>query len=160
MDQAKWCVPRNRHVRATKSTAMIPRPRFKVHACWVMGICLNMFVIDPRVPSDASTILECAVRSIEMAVAECKRRGVAAPTQLIVWDAWAEIGWFMLCLPAANCCWVSGLLRTKADNCVRETKNNSCLRFLSYLTAARKMKVCALLFSTVGHTHGPLGLSA
>lgn len=45
----------------------------------------------------------------------------------------------------------------QADNCVRENKNNTILKFIAVLLAKRRFALGALLFSAVGHTHGPLG---
>lgn len=45
----------------------------------------------------------------------------------------------------------------KADNCVRETKNQHCLKLAAWLLAKGKCRLAALLFSRVGHTHGSLG---
>ena len=45
----------------------------------------------------------------------------------------------------------------QADNCPRENKNNSVLKWMCYITATLKMSVSALQFARVGHTHGPLG---
>ena len=46
---------------------------------------------------------------------------------------------------------------SEADNCVRENKNNSLLKWASYTTCTAKFDLCAALFSRVGHTHGTLG---
>lgn len=58
MDQAKWAVPRNRGTRAAKSISMMVKPKFKVQGVWCHGTMLRLFVLDPRIPSDSSTILE------------------------------------------------------------------------------------------------------
>lgn len=49
------------------------------------------------------------------------------------------------------------LLSDKADNTVRENKNNSVLKFLTTLICKRLVRFGGLLFSKVGHTHGILG---
>lgn len=46
----------------------------------------------------------------------------------------------------------------KADNCVRENKNNTVLKWACYMVAAGKLDLCSALFSRVGHTHGSLGV--
>lgn len=86
MDQAKWALPRYKHVRATKSTQMIQRPKCKVHATWLHGVALYIWVVDPRVPSDASMVMEAGARSIEYAVEACRKHGQRIPTELIIWD--------------------------------------------------------------------------
>lgn len=45
----------------------------------------------------------------------------------------------------------------KADNCVRETKNQWCLKLASHLVGSNHCRLAALLFGRVGHTHGSLG---
>lgn len=85
MDQAKFTVPRDRHSQALKSTMMVVKPRFKLHGVWIHGVLLRMWILDPRCPSDSSTIIECGARSIELAASECERRGVALPDQILVW---------------------------------------------------------------------------
>ena len=49
--------------------------------------------------------------------------------------------------------------QSKADNCPRENKNNVVLKLLCWLVGSSKLSLAALLFSSVGHTHGPLGIS-
>ena len=83
MDQAKWAIPRLR--RMTKSTAMIQKPRCKVHAVWVHSIVLYVFVVDPRCSQDSSLIVESGARAIEFAVAECRAQEIEPPDQLIEW---------------------------------------------------------------------------
>lgn len=34
MDQAKWSVPRNRHLRMTKSEMPLQKPKFKIQGVW------------------------------------------------------------------------------------------------------------------------------
>lgn len=46
---------------------------------------------------------------------------------------------------------------SKADNTVRETKNNGCLKMMALLLAKNKMDFAGLLFPRVGHSHGALG---
>lgn len=37
MDQAKWSIPRNRHVRSTKAEMPLQKPRFKIQGVWRLG---------------------------------------------------------------------------------------------------------------------------
>ena len=54
----------------------------------------------------------------------------------------------------------SNKLPPEADNCVRESKNSNLIRFLSFLTSSQRVKLAALSFGRVGHTHGCLGFLA
>ena len=54
----------------------------------------------------------------------------------------------------------SNKLPPEADNCVRESKNSNLIRFLSFLTSSQRIKLAALSFGRVGHTHGCLGFLA
>lgn len=45
----------------------------------------------------------------------------------------------------------------KADNCVRENKNNTFLKFLPWLLLQKGLEFSGLVFQTLGHTHGSLG---
>lgn len=47
--------------------------------------------------------------------------------------------------------------RSKADNTVRENKNNGCMKMMTTLLQKEKMNFCSLLFPRVGHSHGALG---
>lgn len=58
MDQSKWGVPRNRGTRAAKSMAPLSKPKCKVQGVWAHGTMLKLYVLDPRMPSDSSTVLE------------------------------------------------------------------------------------------------------
>ena len=58
MDQSKWAIPRNRGTRASKSMSVLAKPKCKVQGVWCHGTLLKLFVLDPRVPSDSSTVIE------------------------------------------------------------------------------------------------------
>lgn len=58
MDQSKWSIPRNRGTRASKSMTPLVKPKCKVQGCWAHGMLLRLYVLDPRVPSDSSTVIE------------------------------------------------------------------------------------------------------
>lgn len=61
MDQAKWAVPRTPGTRACKSMVNLSKPKFKVQGCWCHGTLLRLYVLDPRVPADSSTVIEFLV---------------------------------------------------------------------------------------------------
>lgn len=85
MDQAKWSVPRSKGLRLSKSTSCQPRPRFKVQGVWLHGALLRLFVIHPQVPSDSSTIIECATRCLEDLDKACKEKAMAFPSEVLAW---------------------------------------------------------------------------
>lgn len=63
MDQSKWAIPRNHGTRTSKSMACLPKPKCKVQGIWAHGALLKLYVLDPRVPSDSSTIVESLASS-------------------------------------------------------------------------------------------------
>lgn len=65
MDQAKWCVPRLRGHQTGKELGKFQRPRLKLHAIWVVGVGLFMYLVDPRQASDASLVVEAAALALE-----------------------------------------------------------------------------------------------
>ncbi|CAK9029740.1 RRM domain-containing protein [Durusdinium trenchii] len=108
MDQSKWRIPRYHGPngqRPLKSTMNLQRPQLKVQGIWIFNVLLDLYVLDPRVAADSTTVLETASRSIDFALQLCDELRVPRPNQLLVW----------------------------ADNCVRENKNGQLLRFLSWL---------------------------
>ena len=87
MDQAKWSIPRNRNSVVPKSLSNLARPRFKVQGVWIHGVMLKLWVLDPRCPADASTILETLTRTVEEAIALCHAHGAQPPDQFLCWVA-------------------------------------------------------------------------
>ena len=51
----------------------------------------------------------------------------------------------------------SFLNKAEADNCPRENKNNSTLKFLCWILLQKGFEITGILFGRVGHTHGSLG---
>ena len=37
MDQAKWSIPRNRHLVQTKAEMPLQKPKFKIQGTWTLG---------------------------------------------------------------------------------------------------------------------------
>lgn len=85
MDQAKWSIPRDRANVTPKGLSNTQRPKFKIQACWLHGTLLKLWLLDPRLPADASSVLETMTRSIEQAVALCQARNKPVPDQLLCW---------------------------------------------------------------------------
>lgn len=52
----------------------------------------------------------------------------------------------------------AGSFGSKADNTVRENKNNGCLKQLSMMVSKKLARCCGYFFSRVGHTRAALGL--
>ncbi|CAK9009821.1 unnamed protein product [Durusdinium trenchii] len=125
MDQAKWAIPRQKKALVAKSLSGFQKPRFKVEGVWVHNALLALWIVDSRVPSDSSMVIETLSRSIQLVATECERRGKDFPQQLCVW----------------------------ADNCVREAKNAMVIKFLSMLLTQTPLNLTSLLFSKRGHTH-------
>lgn len=48
----------------------------------------------------------------------------------------------------------------KADNTVRENKNNCGMKMMTMLVGKHRLKVGGYLYGRVGHTHGCLGSSS
>ncbi len=137
MDQSKWSIPRHRNSRMTKSECPLQRPRFKIEGVWMLGcyhfvflsplvslcvfvrawpklrihnVSLDLYVLDPRAPSDASTVLECCTQSLEHALQKIALKQKQQPDQLMIWVSWQNL-WL-----TDNCfsCMVVSSLRTLA----------------------------------------------
>lgn len=90
MDQAKWAVPRHRGSTTPKSMSGLTRPKFKIQGIWLHGVLLKLWVLDPRCPADASTVLETMTRSIEQVVLLCHDKGFPLPDELLCWVLWCN----------------------------------------------------------------------
>ena len=84
MDQAKWALPRSRHGVAGADIAKYEKPRLKLQCCWTHSIGLHFFLVDPRVQSDSSLILECGARALEHMQQKARQLGRPAPKQLAI----------------------------------------------------------------------------
>ena len=87
MDQSKWALPRHRLISTAKECQKYNRPRSKIHAVWVHGVALNLFVVDGGVSSDASLILEALSLSLEGMVSQFEAASKPIPSQCLVWVA-------------------------------------------------------------------------
>ena len=148
-------------------------------------------VLDPRVASDATMVIETGSRSIDFARQCCEELKIPFPDQIVIHvNSATNLAWFFcklftfyvphvlhslhdsfichskgcpvlfnVCVRLANTL-PSRCVGSQADNCVRETKNGHLLRFLSWLCSSGRIRLGALLFGRVGHTHGCLGCSA
>ena len=79
MDQSKWSVPRNRYTLAAKALSGLQRPKFKIQGVWAHGILLKLWVLDPRCPADASTVLETLSRTVERVITTCEEKHHPVP---------------------------------------------------------------------------------
>ena len=51
----------------------------------IHNIILVLWVVSPKVQSDASMIIETTLRTVEMAVESCRSQGVSFPKELLLW---------------------------------------------------------------------------
>ena len=86
MDQSKWCIPRSKVL--TKSLFKHERPKTKIQGVWVHNICLCLFVLDPRMQADGSTIIETLYRALDKAHQICASHGKKMPPRLLLWEPW------------------------------------------------------------------------
>ena len=54
----------------------------------IHNIILVLWVVSPKVQSDASMIIETTLRTVEMAVESCRSQGVSFPKELLLWEPW------------------------------------------------------------------------
>lgn len=90
MDQSKWALPRNRLVQSSKETVNLIRPRVKVHAVWLHGVSLSLFVVHPGVPADSSLVSECFMRVLQDAVEIFERHQKPLPRECLAWVPWID----------------------------------------------------------------------
>lgn len=159
MDQSKWSLPRHREVQSSREASVLQRPRIKLQGVWLRGVCLHLFAVHPGIPSDPSLVCECLLRAIEMAHDVFKKEGRKFPDSLMCWvPCLHPVNNFALSSDfyqriAASCF-------SKADNTVRENKNNSTVKLFTSLLQKGCFRSGALLFPRVGHSHGQLGRSS
>ena len=60
-----------------------PESLLRIH-----NIILVLWVVSPKVQSDASMVLETTLRTVEMAMESCRSQGVTCPQELLLWEAW------------------------------------------------------------------------
>ena len=54
--------------------------------------------------------------------------------------------------------WMLSSTKTKVDNTVKESKNNTVMKMMSWLLLQKGLQLTGLLMSRVGHTHSTLGI--
>lgn len=129
MDQAKWCIPRVRGGCATKSMAKFERPKCKIQGIWFHKAILTLHIIDVRQSQDASTVVECLCQDLEKISTICRSLGKPFPKRLLLW----------------------------VDNTVKECKNNTFMKFLSWMLLQKGMEMTGVCMARVGHTHCAIG---
>ena len=165
MDQSKWTIPR---LGKKQSSDLMKNqePRLKLQAVWVHNIALHFFLIDPRVDSDSSMVVDCLAKAIEHAVNKCADRDCDI-RHCMVWAAEQQKSLCDSIVPS-----ISGIgikcgknphchlcPSSEADNTTRENKNNTLLHYLCHLISRNKLDASSLMMSRVGHTHGCVGCS-
>lgn len=87
MDQSKWALPRHHLIARGKEFQKYIRPRAKIHAVWVAGVCLDIYVVSQGVSSDASLILETLSLSLEGVATQFEEASAQMPSSCLVWVA-------------------------------------------------------------------------
>lgn len=57
----------------------------------IHNVSLDLYVLDPRAPSDASTVLECCTQSLEHALQKIAFKQKQQPDQLMIWVSWQNL---------------------------------------------------------------------
>lgn len=160
MDQSKWALPRNRLVQSSKETQNLIRPRVKIHAVWLHGVSLNLYVVHPGVPADSSLVAECLLRSLEDAVCLFKKYQKPFPRELFVFvprlNHPDSVSNLVTQCSVRKPRWFD-FIPGEADNTVRENKNNCQMKLMCALLQKQLLRVCSMLYPRVGHSHGSLG---
>ncbi|CAK9050336.1 unnamed protein product [Durusdinium trenchii] len=128
MDQSKWVVPRRRHHLLTKSLSKYDRPKSKLQGIWLHGFAMFLYVLEPRLAGDGSMVSECLVRSLDKMHEYCTNHNIAFPRRVMLW----------------------------VDNTVKESKNNTVYKLLSFILLQKGLELVGICMSRVGHTHGCL----
>ena len=162
MDQSKWSIPRSQTL--TKSLAKHDRPRTKLQGLWMHNVALCMYCIDVRQATDASMVVEALARGLEKMWEICKGQGKPGPKRILIWESWFKwkfcffnVGHSIMMLNNNNKLSFHGFWPTEADNTVREAKNNTLFKFLSFLQLQKGLDLTGAIMSRVGHTHSSLG---
>ena len=170
MDQSKWSIPRCRHGVLTKSIAKYDRPRTKLQGVWLHSVCLCMYALDVRQSADGSMVAECLSKAFDKMLEICRARHRPPPKRIVLWEACQEqfrLDAFEVSdtgfLSLLKKVWVPRsklLCHSKVDNTVRESKNNTILKLMSFMLLQKGLQFTALMMSRVGHTHSTLGPSS
>ncbi|CAK9006089.1 unnamed protein product [Durusdinium trenchii] len=131
LDQAKFALPRDPQLRANAGLAKHQRPRMKIHGVWCYGYTLNISVMDECSRHDSSAILEMISRAVEDAT------------------------WVSFCTGFLQFIYV-----VKADNTVREAKNQHVLTYLHLAVGRHLFRSACLCHLRKSHTHCRVGHSA
>ena len=153
MDQSKWAVPRCRHHQIPKSVAKFERPKSKVQGVWCHGVILCLYVLSPRASCDGSMVVECLMKAFDKVKEICERRGRTPPKRIVLWVLRQQKSFFFGVIKTGT----NHSEPTKVDNTVKEGKNNTVLKALSFALLQRGLEFTALFMSRVGHTHNSLG---
>ena len=84
MDQSKWSIPRYRGMVQTKSFQKLERPRLKIQGVWAHNIVLTLNVIEARLASDASTVIEALLRTLEKVNELCAAKNKPPPKKVFI----------------------------------------------------------------------------
>ena len=75
---------------------------------------LALWVVSPKVPSDASMIMETTYRTIEIAMKQIRDRGLACPDEVVLWEPWFEPAACLFLEISSHCIRISKELRLES----------------------------------------------
>jgi hypothetical protein len=85
MDQARWRLPRDPHLRTAMSMTKAKRPSCVVHCIWALNRRLDFFVMDKNMAHGSDSVIQCVATAIERIVADCRQNGRRPPKNIIYW---------------------------------------------------------------------------
>ena len=88
MDQSKWALPRHRLFQTSKEGSVHVRPRMKLHAVWLHGVSLNLYLVHPGVPADSSLVVEAFLRAMQDASLMFQQRQREMPREVLIHAPW------------------------------------------------------------------------
>ena len=124
MDAAKFRCPRN--ISASKEFQALWRPELHLVGCLSIGLIEEYFLSDPDMPKNSSYICHLVAHALDECARHLAQAGKAMPAHF----------------------------RLHSDNATGEAKNQTLMRFASYLVATEKFETVSLTQFRVGHTHG------
>ena len=124
MDAAKFRCPRN--ISASKEFQALWRPELHLVGCLSIGLIEEYFLSDPDMPKNSSYICHLVAHALDECARHLAQAGKSMPAHF----------------------------RLHSDNATGEAKNQTLMRFASYLVATERFETVSLTQFRVGHTHG------
>jgi hypothetical protein len=85
MDQAKARLPRDPMLRSMKDVAQFQRPQCVVQIVWVIGVRLDLYILDCDQAHDSSSIIQCVSTTLEHIAVDFASRNRMMPSALFLW---------------------------------------------------------------------------